>query len=119
MAEALHGRALIEQRFGALGKGRRSLIINNAEYDMSALLARMDLALEDVRPFDVVHVAHNHFCLRYYDGQDQRVVAHEFDSAFHFLHETRGHIAEWIGEDAYYESMNDASFTMPLPGGEV
>lgn len=116
MAEVLHGRALIEHRFGALGKGQKLLIINDAEYDFSALLARMDLALDDVRVFDVVQVAPNHFCLRYYDGQDQRVVAHEFDNSFRFLNESRGHIAEWIGEDAYYESMSGSDITALMPG---
>ncbi|MFB3815207.1 MAG: hypothetical protein ACE14L_13960 [Terriglobales bacterium] len=107
MAEPLRGRALIEARFGPLGKGQRELIINDAEYDFSALLARMDLAVDDIRVIDAVPVAANHYCLRYYDGQDQRIVAHEFDSNFAFLNETRAHVAEWIGEDAYYESIQN------------
>ncbi len=117
MAEPLHGRALIEQRFGPLGKGAQTVIINDAEYDTSALLARMDLALDDLRVFDVVQLNSNHYCLRYYDGQDQRVVAHEFDASFRFLHETRGHVAEWIGEDAYYDSMKPMGFPCVLVPG--
>ena len=99
----LRGRALIESRFGKLGCGQRSIVIGEAEYDIPTLLARMDLDFEDSWPIDVQALPENRFCLRYYDGQDQRIVAHEFDADFVFIAETRGHIAEWIGEDAYYE----------------
>jgi hypothetical protein len=117
MAEELHGRALIESRFGPLGKGGQIVIINDAEYDIPALLARMDLALDDLRVFDVQQLNYNHYVLRYYDGEDQRVVAHEFDASFRFLNETRGHVAEWIGEDAYFESMKSAGFPCVLVPG--
>ena len=117
MAE-LHGRALIESRFGPLGKGAKHLLINEAEYDLAALMFRMDLQLEDVRVFDAVQVAEGHYVVRYYDGQDQRVVAHEFDAEFPFLGETRGHIAEWIGEDAYFDSMRPVQFRCPAVPGD-
>jgi hypothetical protein len=109
MTEQLYGRALIESRFGRLGKGRKVVIIGDAEYDLPALLARMDLAVEDIRAIDIVALNSNHFALRYYDQYDQRVVAHEFDASFRFLHETRAHVAEWIGEDAYYDEMRGLS----------
>jgi S-adenosylmethionine:diacylglycerol 3-amino-3-carboxypropyl transferase len=109
MTEQLYGRALIESRFGRLGKGRKIVTIGDAEYDMPALLARMDLAVEDIRAIDIVQLNINHFALRYYDLYDQRVVAHEFDASFRFLNETRGHVAEWIGEDAYYDEMKGLS----------
>jgi hypothetical protein len=48
-------------------------------------------------------VSDERYVLRYYDGEDQRIVAHEFDSDFRFLGEIRAHIAEWIGEDGYFE----------------
>lgn len=114
----LHGRALMESRFGPLGKGAKELLINDAEYDLSAMMFRLDLQLEDVRAFDAVQVAPGHYVVRYYDGQDQRVVAHEFDSDFRFLGETRAHIAEWIGDDAYFDSMKPVPFRCPLVPGD-
>ena len=114
----LHGRALIESRFGRLGKGLDLLVINDAEYDLDTLLARMDLKLEDTWPIDAVVVSENLFCVRYYDGQDQRVVAHEFDSDFRFVRETRGHIAEWIGDDAFFECFRSVQFRCPLVPGD-
>ena len=114
----LHGRALIESRFGRLGKGLDAVVINDAEYDLDTLLARMDLKLEDTWPIDIVVVSENLYCVRYYDGQDQRVVAHEFDADFNFIAETRGHVAEWVGEDAYFEMFHSTQFRCPLVPGD-
>jgi len=116
----LRGRPLIESRFGKLGSGRDSVVIGDAEYDLETLLARLDLAFEDSWPIDIQVVSEAHFCVRYYDGQDQRVVAHEFDANFVFVAETRAHVAEWIGDDAFYQSLQSMQFRFPgLPGDEV
>jgi len=114
----LHGRALIESRFGRLGKGLDALVINGAEYDLDTLLTRMDLKLEDTWPIDAVVVSENLYCVRYYDGQDQRIVAHEFDGEFRFIRESRGHIAEWVGDDTYYEWFRSVPFRCPLVPGD-
>src|SRR5229473_1417303 len=50
-----------------------------------------------------LEVSIGRFVVRYYDGEDQRIVAHEFDAGFRFLGEIRAHVAEWIGEDDYFE----------------
>ncbi len=116
----LRGRPLIESRFGKLGSGQDSVVIGDAEYDLETLLARMDLAFEDSWPIDIQVVSEGHFCVRYYDGQDQRVVAHEFDANFTFVAETRAHVAEWIGDDAFYESLQSMQFRFPgLHGDKV
>jgi hypothetical protein len=110
----LRGRALIESRFGNLGRGQKSLIIGGVEYDLPTLLTRLDLGFEDSWPIDVQTVSENHFCIRYYDGQDQRIVAHEFDATFAFIGETRAHVAEWVGDEAYYEWFRSVPFRHPL-----
>ena len=115
----LRGRALIESRFGKLGSGQQAVVIGDEEYDLPTLLARMDLNFEDSGPIDIHALSENHFCVRYYDGQDQRIVAHEFDGSFAFIAETRGHIAEWIGDEAYYEWFRGMPRRPPIPGGDV
>jgi len=115
----LRGRPLIENRFGKLGSGQDFVVIGDEEYDLPTLLARMDLAFEDSWPIDVQVVSEGHFCVRYYDGQDQRIVAHEFDASFVFVAETRGHIAEWIGDEAYYEWFASMSRRPPIRGTDV
>jgi hypothetical protein len=102
MAE-IRGRALIESLYGPLFSGAQILVIAGAEYDMSALLAKMGLNFEDARGIDMLEVSSGRFVVRYYDGEDQRIVAHEFNADFCFAGELRAHIAEWIGEDGYFE----------------
>jgi len=115
----LRGRPLIEDRFGKLGSGQDSVVIGDEEYDLPTLLARMDLNFEDSWPIDVQALSENCFCVRYYDGQDQRIVAHEFDASFSFIAETRGHIAEWIGDEAYYDCVRGMSRRPPIPGADA
>jgi hypothetical protein len=99
----LRGRTLIETRYGPLWSGRQTVTVDGTEYDIAALTFRMGLNFEDARSIDVLEVSVGRFVVRYYDGDDQRIVAHEFDANFRFICELRGHIAEWIGEDGYYD----------------
>ncbi len=98
----LTGRALIESRYGPLGSGGQTLQVGGVDYAVAELLCRMGLNFDDSEPIDVVMVSEGHYAIRYYDGQDQRVVAQEFDADFRLLGETRAHIAEWLGEQAYF-----------------
>ena len=97
----LRGRALIEARFGPLGSGSQRISIQGTEYDVRALLSQIGLEFDDAKPIDVVQLADRNV-VRYLDAQDQRVVAFEFDSEFRCLGETRAHIAEWEGDQAYF-----------------
>lgn len=99
----LRGRALMESRYGPLWGGQQVVTVAGADYDLPALLFHLGLNFEDARAIDVLEVSTGRFVVRYYDGEDQRVVAHEFDASFRFLGELRAHIAEWIGEDDYFE----------------
>jgi len=99
----LRGRALMESRLGPIGCGTQTVLIHGQEWDIEALLFRMGLNFDDAKPIDLVTLPEGHYAVRYYDGQDQRIVAHEFDSDLRFVGEIRAHVAEWIGEDAYYK----------------
>ena len=98
---ALRGRALMEARFGPLGTGARRLTIAGTEYDLCALLVQIGVEFDDAKPIDALELP-DRFVVRYLDAQDQRVVAYEFDARFHCLGETRAHIAEWEGDQAYF-----------------
>jgi hypothetical protein len=99
---ALQGRALIEDRYGPLGSGNLSLTIGGVEYALAELLCQMGLNFDDSRAIDVLTLFEGHYVVRYYDAQDQRVVAQEFGANFRLLQENRAHIAEWLGENAYF-----------------
>jgi len=111
--DELKGRALMESRYGPLWSGHQRVTVNGAEYDLAALLFHMGLNFEDSRGIDVLEVSAECYVVRYYDGEDQRVVAHEFDARFRFLREIRAHIAEWIGEDNYFDSFRQLRIRCP------
>jgi hypothetical protein len=96
------GRALIEGRYGPLGTGAQSLTIHGLEHVLRDLLSQLGLNFDDSQVIDVLTLSEEHYVIRYYDAQDQRVVAQEFDANFRLLRETRAHSAEWLGEEAYF-----------------
>ncbi len=98
-------REVIERRFGALGSGAKSLAIGGVEYSLAQLLSQIGAEFDDSKPIDALALAGGHYVLRYLDGQDQRVVAAEFDDEFRLLGEMRASITEWEGDGstpAYY-----------------
>ncbi|MEX0878798.1 MAG: hypothetical protein WD451_03615 [Thermoanaerobaculia bacterium] len=101
MAE-LKGPALIESRYGPLGSGGETLTIKEVVYSVSELLVHMGLNFDDSRAIDAQTLPDGHYVFRYYDGQDQRVVALEFDADFRSISEVRAQFPEWIGDEEYY-----------------
>ncbi len=93
----------MESRYGPLGRGGQSIAIRGTGYSLAELLVRLGLDFGDSRPIDALALPEGHYVVRYFDAEDQRAVAHEFDAEFRFLGETRAHIAEWIGEEAFLE----------------
>jgi hypothetical protein len=102
MAES-KARALFESRYGPLGSGGQELTIAGVVYSLPELLVRLGLDFGDSRAIDALRLPDGRYVVRYFDAEDQRAVAHEFDADFRFLGETRVHIAEWIGEQACFD----------------
>lgn len=96
------GPALIESRYGPLGCGGQSLTIKDVVYTISDLLSHMGLNFDDSRPIDAMKLSDDRYVFRYYDGQDQRVVALEFDADFRSLGEIRARFPEWVGDEESY-----------------
>jgi hypothetical protein len=92
----------MEARFGPPGAGRRELRIGRTAYGLTEAMVRLGIHFEGCRTIDGFELGRSRFAVRYYDPEEQRVVAYEFDSQFRYLGETRVDIAEWAectGED--------------------
>src|SRR3989454_10697696 len=96
------GRDAIEGRFGPLGGGLPRLVIRGVTYSLFELLFQIGAEFDDSKPIDALTVSEGRYVLRYIDGQDQRVVAAEFDGNFRLLSEMRASIAEWEGDDSNF-----------------
>jgi hypothetical protein len=98
-------REAIERRFGPLGSGGKCLAIRGVTYSLAQLLSQIGVEFDDSKAIDALAPAEGRYVLRYIDGQDQRVVAAEFDDDFRLLGEMRASLSEWEGDDsnlAYY-----------------
>jgi hypothetical protein len=91
-------RDVIERRFGPLGSGAQSLAIRGVNYSLAQLLSQIGAEFDDSKPIDALALPEEHYVLRYVDGQDQRVVAVEFDDDFRLLGELRASLSEWEGD---------------------
>ncbi|HYA63775.1 MAG TPA: hypothetical protein VED66_11255 [Candidatus Sulfotelmatobacter sp.] len=98
----LRDRDVMEGRFGLLGSGAQSLTIRGVTYSPSQLLSQIGAEFDDNKPIDALALGEGRYVVRYLDGQDQRVVACEFDEQFRSLSETRANIAEWEGDDSNF-----------------
>jgi hypothetical protein len=96
------GPALIESRYGPLGSGAQTLTVKDVVYSVSDLLVCMALNFDDSRAIDALELPEGRYVFRYYDGQDQRVVALEFDADFRTLSEFRAAFPQQTGEEEYY-----------------
>jgi len=93
----LRDRDVIEGQFCPLGSGAQSLVIRGVTYSLFQLLSQIGVEFDDSKPIDALVLSEGRYVLRYLDGQDQRIVASEFDADFRLLSETRANIAEWEG----------------------
>jgi hypothetical protein len=92
----------MERRFGPPGVGRREIQVGGQVYSLAEVMVRLGLAFEGCRTIDGFELGPGHFTVRYYDAEEQKVVAYEFDAEFRYLGETCVHVAEWVGEDALH-----------------
>ncbi len=102
MMNAPRDRYVMERRFGPLGSGAQSLAIRGVTYSLSQLLSQIGAEFDDSKPIDALALPGGHYVLRYIDGQDQRIVAAEFDAGFRLLGETRASVTEWEGDGSNF-----------------
>ena len=106
----------MESRFGPLGRGTRRLVIGGHAYALRDVLARLGLGFDGCRTIDGFELAPAHFAVRYYDPDEQRIVAFEFDAEFRYRAEMRVHVAEWLGLEVLATGALTADGPPP-PGG--
>lgn len=106
-------RADFESRYGRLGSGASCVRVGEADLALAEVMHRLGLDFEGNRPIDSPAVSNGRHAIRYFDGEDRRIVCYEFATDFGFLEEHRVHIAEWLG-DAYFETAWEVRCSMDL-----
>ncbi len=106
-------RTAFESRYGQLGSGASQVYIGGAALDLAGVMRRLGLDFDGNRVIDAPAVAAGRHAIRYFDGEDRRIVCLEFGPDFGFLEERRVHIAEWLG-DRYFETEWEVRCPMDL-----
>jgi len=95
-------RALIEKTYGKLGTGAEAIFIRNQVVLADEVLAQMGILFEGTPTIDCGTLAPNRHYVRFYDNEDRHIVVIEFDNDLQLLVEHHSHLAEWIGEEEYF-----------------
>lgn len=95
-------REWMEMTFGPLGSGTQEVTIGSETLSAREVLSRMGVWAEDLDPIDLVTVEESkRWAVRFFDGEDRRIVLMEFAADLAVLSEARVHVREWMGDDYY------------------
>ncbi len=96
-------RSAFETRYGRLGSGASQVCVAGASLDLIEVMHRLGLDFDGNRVIDAPDVGPGRYAVRYFDGEERRIVCYEFAANLSFVEEHRVHIAEWLG-DAYWQT---------------
>ncbi len=86
--------------------------VGEAVLELDEVMHRLGLDFDGNRVIDAPPVGSNH-AVRYFDGEERRIVCMEFSDDFRYVEERRVHIAEWLG-DEYFETVWEVNCPMDL-----
>ena len=96
-------REEFERRYGTLWSGARSLVIEGVPYQLDDVMRKIGYGFDGVKIIDAPPADDGRYAIRFYDGEERRIVCIELDANFNYIEEHRVHVAEWLG-DAYFET---------------
>ncbi len=94
-------RRTIEERFGPVGTGAKVLFVGGVPMGLRTLSRRLALSHSDLVPIDGGTLPSGRHWIRYYDGEQRKVVVLEFDGEFNFVGEHGADIMDWIGDEYF------------------
>lgn len=94
-------RRNIEERYGKIGTGGKVLFIGGVPMGLSKLSRKLMLHYEDLIPIDAGVLADGRYWIRYYEGEQRKVMVLEFDRDLEIVGETGADIMDWLGDDYF------------------
>ena len=96
-------RSAFETRYGRLGSGASQVHLGETTLELHEVMHRLGLDFDGNPVIDAPDVGTGRYAVRYFDGEERRIVCYEFAADFSFIQEQRVHIAEWLG-DEYWQT---------------
>lgn len=95
------GRRTIEERFGPVGSGAKVLFLKGVPMSLARLARKMALSYADLVPIDAGTLAGGVRWIRFYEGEQRKVIVIEFDEEFNFKGEHGADIMDWLGDEYF------------------
>jgi len=94
-------RRRIEERYGKIGTGGKILFVGGIPRGLDALSRKLMLHYEDLIPIDAGTLAEGRHWIRYYEGEQRKVLVIEFTPEFDIVGEAGADIMDWLGDDYF------------------
>ncbi len=94
-------RRAIEQRYGKIGTGAKLLFLGGLPMGLAQVSRKLMLSHEDLIPIDAGTLADGRHWIRYYEGEQRKVIVIEFDGEFAIVGESGADIMDWLGDDYF------------------
>jgi hypothetical protein len=95
------GRRTIEERYGPIGTGGKVLFIDGMPMGLRKISRKLALLYEDLIPIDAGTLPAGLHWIRFYEGEQRKVIALEFDGEFNIVGENGADIMDWIGDEYF------------------
>ena len=95
------GRRTIEERYGPIGTGGKILFIDGLPMGLRKISRKLALLYEDLIPIDAGTLPAGLHWIRFYEGEQRKVIALEFDGEFNIVGENGADIMDWIGDEYF------------------
>lgn len=95
------GRRTIEERYGPIGSGGKVLFIDGMPVGLKKISRKLALLYEDLIPIDAGTLSAGRHWIRFYEGEQRKVIALEFDGGFNIVGENGADIMDWIGDEYF------------------
>ncbi len=94
-------RRTIEERYGPIGTGGKVLFVGGVPLGLRTLSRRLMLLYEDLIPIDGGSLPDGRHWVRYYEGEQRKVIVIEFDGEFRIVGEHGADIMDWLGDEYF------------------
>jgi hypothetical protein len=94
-------RRTIEERYGPIGTGGKVLFLGGVPMGLGKIARKLALLYDDLIPIDAGTLPGARHWIRFYEGEQRKVIALEFDGEFNILGENGADILDWIGDEYF------------------
>ena len=95
------GRRTIEERYGPIGTGKKVLFVQGVPMSLRKVSRKLMMQYEDLIPIDAGTIPGGRCWIRYYEGEQRKVLVIEFTPEFDIVGENGADIMDWLGDDYF------------------